>query len=192
MLSRLTDAGGGGGHDIRNVSCAVESRYLLRSVTMRNDHDDTPIRTTRRRGFPVWAWLLIGGGVMFVLCSGVGIASLLIYQAKRTPWAEAKFTPPKKFERPSQTLAYLRSWLEIKQVNDRAGLPNPYGEAEYKNMPDLPYIRSQCAERFGGNEMTLATADRLQDWICTTYNLTQQQALDMPLEEVAARLRFTK
>jgi hypothetical protein len=94
-----------------------------------------------------------------------------------------------KVERPNQTMSYLRVWLKAKQLNDRQGLDNVFVDAELRKIPDLPYIRSRCREMFKVPDLTLTSLNQLQDWLCTTFQLSQDQADGMSLEEVAVRLR---
>jgi hypothetical protein len=102
-----------------------------------------------------------------------------------------EFRPP-KVEHPDQTVAYLRQYLVLGRMNRERGFDNTPVELSLRKIPDLPAIRTFCREQFGVEEVTEATADTLADWLCTTFDLKQDQANAMSLEEVAARIKYVK
>jgi hypothetical protein len=40
-------------------------------------------------------------------------------------------------------------------------------------MPEPPHVRTCCRELFGAGDVTEGTAQRLQDWLCVTYGVSQ-------------------
>jgi hypothetical protein len=108
--------------------------------------------------------------------------------------SKSKFDPSRFVPPPARadrdTLLHLRTWLRVRRLNDQDGLSNEHTEGALARMPELPYVRTHCRELFGVNDVTERTVERLQDWLCVTYGVTQQAASAMTLAEVAARLKF--
>jgi hypothetical protein len=101
------------------------------------------------------------------------------------------FQPP-KVEHPDQTVTYLRQCLFLGRMNRERGFDNAPVEARLQKIPDLPALRTFCREQFRTEEVTESTVDTLADWLCTTFDLKQDQANAMSLEEVAARIKYYK
>jgi hypothetical protein len=97
-------------------------------------------------------------------------------------------SPPATFAASGSTLAQLR---EVIIVQDAWRTDSKGGDAStfLARFKELPRIRQGCRNLFGVKDVTAATLDQLQDWLCLHYNLTSQQTADLDLADIVARIQ---